>query len=210
MTIDPDSLIFDMDGTMWDAVDSYCTIWNTTFDELGIPHRDITRSQLMALMGKHLEDIVAELAHDVPDHKKFLECLDRNERTLMPRLSGKFYPELRKTVTALARGRRLFMVSNCGSHGLTNFITLAGITPYITLGLSHGATGCNKTANIARLIDEYALKSPYYVGDTQGDSDAAHAAGAKMIFCAYGFGTVSDPDIVINSFSQLSQIITLH
>ena len=25
-----DSLIFDMDGTLWDAVDSYCEIWNVT------------------------------------------------------------------------------------------------------------------------------------------------------------------------------------
>ena len=27
-----DSLLFDMDGTLWDAVDSYCAIWNAAID----------------------------------------------------------------------------------------------------------------------------------------------------------------------------------
>jgi len=32
----PDSLIFDMDGTLWDAVDTYAASWNLVFNELGI------------------------------------------------------------------------------------------------------------------------------------------------------------------------------
>lgn len=28
-----DSLLLDMDGTLWDAVDSYCAIWNAAIDE---------------------------------------------------------------------------------------------------------------------------------------------------------------------------------
>ena len=31
-----DGLIFDMDGTLWDAVDSYVKIWNATIAECGI------------------------------------------------------------------------------------------------------------------------------------------------------------------------------
>ncbi|HEX3385818.1 MAG TPA: hypothetical protein VHS53_11545 [Mucilaginibacter sp.] len=30
----PDSLIFDMDGTLWDAVDTYAASWNIVFAEL--------------------------------------------------------------------------------------------------------------------------------------------------------------------------------
>jgi phosphoglycolate phosphatase len=32
----PDSLIFDMDGTLWDAVDTYAHSWNVVFTEMGI------------------------------------------------------------------------------------------------------------------------------------------------------------------------------
>jgi len=208
MTIDVDSLIFDMDGTLWDAVDSYCTVWNTTFSDLDIPHAPVTRELLLTMMGMHLEDIVARLADSVSDKSAFLERLDYNERTMMPSLGGVFYPGVRDTIETLAKhGLKLFMVSNCGSRGLENFITLAGIRPYISCALSHGATGQPKARNIARLIEEYHLKSPWYVGDTQGDSDAAHAAGAGMIWCAYGFGPVSDPDVTIHNFTDLLDVI---
>lgn len=28
--MDYDAYIFDMDGTLWDAVDGYCDVWNAT------------------------------------------------------------------------------------------------------------------------------------------------------------------------------------
>ena len=34
--VSTDALIFDMDGTLWDAVDSYCEIWNRTFRDFGV------------------------------------------------------------------------------------------------------------------------------------------------------------------------------
>ncbi len=210
MTIDPDSLIFDMDGTLWDAVDSYAVIWDRTFDQCGIRRTPVTRGELMAQMGRHLEDIVDALAPSLPDREGFLARLDANEHSMMPVLGGRFYPEVRETIAAVAPGRHLFMVSNCGSHGLENFINLAGIRPYITEALSHGGTGRDKAANIADLITRYNLRSPYYVGDTQGDADAAHRAGAGMIFCSYGFGHVAEPDMTIACFKQLKELITLH
>ncbi len=208
--IDPDSLIFDMDGTLWDAVDSYCQIWDITFEQCGVKREAVTRDLLMKYMGRHLEDITAALAPEMSDCEDFLERLNTNERTMMPVLSGRFYPAVQETIQTLAKGRKLFMVSNCGSHGLENFIDLAGIRPYITEALSHGGTGLPKDKNIADLIARYKLNTPYYVGDTQGDSDAAHAAGAKMIFCAYGFGKVTNAEHSIDSFAQLAELVKLH
>ena len=56
-------------------------------------------------------------------------------------------------------------------------------------------------------MHKYGLTLPVYVGDTQGDSDAAHAAGARMVYCAYGFGNVEDADAVIHSFGELKDIV---
>jgi phosphoglycolate phosphatase len=46
----PDSLIFDMDGTLWDAIDTYTNSWNLTFEKHAIK-RTINRDDLMGLMG---------------------------------------------------------------------------------------------------------------------------------------------------------------
>ena len=55
-----DSLIFDMDGTMWDAVNSYCKIWDVTSDSFGI-NRKVTRSELLATMGLTIDQIFDRL-----------------------------------------------------------------------------------------------------------------------------------------------------
>lgn len=208
--IDPDALIFDMDGTLWDAVDSYCKIWDTTFKECGIPHDPVTRADLIAQMGKPLEDIIITLAPNIPDLEKFLVRLDHNEKAMMPVLGGRFYPEVRETIAALAPGRKLFMVSNCGTFGLDNMMHLAGITQYITEALTHGGTGRTKTENNAYIVAHYGLKSPYYVGDTQGDAAAAITAGCGIIWAAYGFGHVDEPNYTINCFKDLTSLIVLH
>ena len=35
-TSNVDSLIFDMDGTLWDAISSYCEIWRICFANHGV------------------------------------------------------------------------------------------------------------------------------------------------------------------------------
>ena len=66
-----DSVIFDMDGTLWDAVDSYCKVWNKTIAELGLNAAEVTRPRLAALMGVPIEGIYAELIGD----EKVAPCL---------------------------------------------------------------------------------------------------------------------------------------
>lgn len=34
-----DSILFDMDGTLWDAIDTYADIWNEAFREIGSDQR---------------------------------------------------------------------------------------------------------------------------------------------------------------------------
>ena len=46
----PDSLIFDMDGTLWDAVDTYAESWNMVFKKLNID-KVMVAKQLLERVG---------------------------------------------------------------------------------------------------------------------------------------------------------------
>ena len=60
-----DGLAFDMDGTLWDAVDSYCVVWNRCFAEIGAERR-IERQELVECMGMQLIDILHLLTKECP------------------------------------------------------------------------------------------------------------------------------------------------
>ncbi len=42
-----------------------------------------------------------------------------------------------------------------------------------------------------------------YVGDTQGDRNAARLAGIPFVYASYGFGNVEDYDYKIDRFPEL-------
>lgn len=201
-----DSIIFDMDGTLWDAVDSYCTIWDKTLNEFNCSRR-ISRTELLGCMGKPIKEIFINLNINISDIDKFLNRLDFNENEMMPKLGGILYENVKSGVAKLSQSYKLFMVSNCGANGLKNFLKYTQLNEYFTDSISYGQTHKQKDENIKLLISKYDLSTPVYVGDTQSDCDNAHKAGIKMIFAKYGFGQCNNADYEINSFSELTKLL---
>lgn len=183
-----DSLLFDMDGTLWDAVDSYCAVWNRTIDQCcpGVPH--VGYPVLSKMMGTPIDMIYSHVVGDRFPYDKFMEALVANEKVLMPQLGGKLYPGVAATIAGLAATHRLFMVSNCTVDGLPNFLAFTGLKPYFTDTLSFGENGCEKDVNIATMVRRHGLERPLYIGDTQGDCDNSHRAGVPFAWVSYGFG----------------------
>lgn len=198
-----DALIFDMDGTLWDAVDSYAVIWNKTLDDAHVAHKTVTRRDLLDMMGMYLDDIIARLAPSMAGNADFLARLEANETGMMPVLGGRLFSGAHLVIEELSKRYKLFMVSNCGPHGLDNFVAYTGLTPYFTDLLSHGMTHVSKADNIRTLIDRYGLKRPVYIGDTAGDGKQARDAGIEIVWAAYGFGTISSPDATVYDIRQL-------
>ncbi len=198
-----DSLIFDMDGTLWDAVDSYATVWNNTLTSLGI-HHHITRRELVDCMGLTLPVILERLIDPGQiDINHFLKELYINEEAMMPQLGGTLYPGVARGIGELSQKYRLFMVSNCSASGLDNFLSFTALKTYFADTLSNGETGLDKADNIGLLVERNRLQAPVYIGDTQGDSDQCRRAGVPFIHVTYGFGDCTDPFMQVDSFDAL-------
>ncbi len=207
-----DGYIFDMDGTLWDAVGSYCAIWNATIAQTGLRSPQVSYDRLVPLMGRPIGDIMRVLVGDVPAREEFLERLFANESSMMPVLGGRLYPGVRETLEELSRNSRLFMVSNCGPDGIRNFLKFTGLGEIMTDHLSFGENGCEKDVNIRTIVERYNLRKPLYVGDVQRDCDESHRAGVPFAWASYGFGTdvvgaefvLRAPEDLLNLYSLLT------
>ena len=72
--------------------------------------------------------------------------------------------------------------------------------------LCFGDTGTDKGDTIRALMAKHGISSAVYIGDTQGDSEAAGKAGIPFIWASYGFGTPERWDGKIDRFSDLARL----
>ncbi|MBQ5749954.1 MAG: HAD hydrolase-like protein [Bacteroidaceae bacterium] len=198
-----DALIFDMDGTLWDAIDTYAEIWNMAFEQEGVS-RHITRNDLLSLIGTPIDDI---MRHFVPAERveHLLKTIADLVVTELPRLGGKLYDGVQEGVAELAKHYRLFMLSNCDELELPIFVRYAGIEPYITDTLAYGNTRLRKAENMQLLAEKYHLQHPVYIGDTAGDCNEAHRAGVPFVWMSYGFGTTDKAQLQFDTFADMTR-----
>ena len=201
-----DALIFDMDGTLWDAVDSYCAIWNATFSSFGV-NRTVSREQLVDCMGLTLDVIYSRVAGDAPvvPACDFIPVLVENEKKMMSELGGVAYDGVRGGIEQLSEKYVILLLSNCGEGGLENMARHIGISGFVTECVSFGGKKKKKDENMLYLKRKYNLAGPVYVGDTDSDCRSAHKAGLPFVFASYGFGNCSGADLTVASFDELTE-----
>ena len=203
-----DSIIFDVDGTLWDSVDPVAESWNLAIAENTDMTPDLTRDSLAWLLAKTMTEIADALFPQIPldERMRLLTiCFDYENRYLETH-PGKMYDGVVDTIRELSLRYPLFIVSNCQCGYIEVMMKSSGIEPYIKDHLCFGETRLSKDQTLLQLIEKNGLKSPVYVGDTQGDADSCSRAGIPFIFAEYGLGDVPDAKVRIARFEELLKI----
>ena len=199
-----DSIIFDVDGTLWNSTEIVAKSWTEHLKTEGI-FMEITSQRLMQLFGQLLPDIAKQLFPDYSEEEQ-LRLIDgccQAEHEALLKQCAPLYPGLESTLQALCQRFPLFIVSNCQAGYIEVFLKATGFSKYFKGHLCPGDTGKDKAGNIRQIIEEYHLRSPVYVGDTMGDYNACQKAEVPFIFASYGFGNVPDGTLRIQSLPDL-------
>ena len=202
-----DSIIFDVDGTMWDSTDIVAGAWNETLEQEQIDVR-VTADQLKGLFGRLLPDIAKVILPDLSEAEqlRIIDICCVKEHEALQKECAPVYQGLEKTLKELCGRYPLFVVSNCQAGYIELFLEKTGFGPYFTGHLCPGDTGEAKAANIRSIASRYDLKSPVYVGDTKGDYEACQEAKVPFVFASYGFGHVDTPDYRIEKPEDLLKL----
>ncbi len=203
-------MIFDLDGTLWDATEQIMLAWNEAMarhpEANGI---QMTLPEVQGYMGTTLPEIARRvMPHLAPEHAAAIfeeGCVIEEE--LLKERGGILYPELRETLAELQKHFALMIVSNSQDGYIEIFLEKHGLAEYFCDTETAGRTGKPKCDNIRLVMERNDLTHAYYVGDTQGDHDSAVAAGAEFIHAAYGFGNVSEECEKVEKFSELLRYV---
>ena len=205
-----ESLIFDIDGTLWDSRELVAQGYNIQLRREGLDHLCVTAEDFLPLFGKIMTEIADVIFGSLPPETRYPlmeRCMATENRYLHDNPCEIGYPGVKETMEKLSRKYRLFIVSNsqCGYPELC--IRKLGLESYISGHLCFGDTGAEKGVTIRRLMERHKITSAVYIGDTQGDLEAARQAGIPFIFASYGFGEPESREGEIKSFSQLEELL---
>ena len=207
-----DSIIFDLDGTLWNSSKPICEAWNIILDRhKEIVREPITIEELGQCMGLPMYDIAAKLFPDEKEEVRnaLMDELCTFENGYLAERGGILYPQLAETLYTLSKKYPLYIVSNCQDGYIESFLTAHLMSDFFKDTECWGRTFLSKSESNKILIERNNLKNPVYVGDTAGDAKSAKDAGIDFIYAEYGFGDVSKDSYVakIESFAELAEIL---
>lgn len=202
-----DSIIFDLDGTLWDASETVVRAFNDSIIEIGFDI-DLSSLEIRNFSGMKMDDIFAQHFNFIPKEKlqDFEDIYSTREKKYLNESGGRLFPQVIETLEKLSKTHRLFIVSNCLSGYIESFLDYYDLNSYFEDFECFGNGGLPKDQNIRLIVNRNDLQNPVYVGDTVWDKESSDKAGVDFIYAAYGFGKIENSEYQIETFKDLLKL----
>lgn len=202
-----DSIGFDLDGTLWNSLDAITEAWVQTaikFNAL-VP----TKDEVAGALGLNKVNLMNKLYPDMNFETQMLFFDEAAElcNDILAEKGGILFDNLEETLDELSKHFKLYIVSNCQDGYIESFYKAHKLDKYFC-DFEHPDERCiSKGENIKTVLKRNGFKNSIFVGDTQGDANAAKFAGIPFIYVTFGFGSVESPDYTIDSYPEILNIV---
>jgi phosphoglycolate phosphatase len=213
----PETLLFDLDGTLLDSLPGIRHSAEAAFKACGLKMGEV---ELRRLIGPPIRTILARMAAKQPDQQDLDELVqafrwsyDTEGWRMTPHYPGAV--ELLRAMQAY--GRRLFVVSNKPRHIAVRILEAEGTVGFfkeIVTRDSREPAYSGKQEMLDYLLRKWELRPGecLMIGDTTEDALAASAVGIKSCLMTHGYGDVPVGSAIpvafrIDHFSQLMRVL---
>ena len=205
------AILFDLDGTLWDSSEQVTQAWNVCLRDRLHRTEQITVEDMHRFMGKTISQIAAMLFPELPEEERvsYLTACTDYERDYLSTLTGSakppVYADEQAIIRSLQQDYTLGIVSNCQVGYIEVYLSQQSFADAFSDHECAEKTGLSKGQNIRLVMERLGITDCIYVGDTQGDAEAAREAGVKFVYAAYGFGEVDGCDAEIDDLRKLPE-----
>ena len=202
-------ILFDLDGTLWDSSQECVDAWNECIRTKTDRTEQFSLADMRGFMGKTMEAIAALMFPSLPtaEQLRILRLCTEEEHSYILAHKPRLYDGEADVLRALSQEYALGVVSNCQDGYIQLYLHHCGFSELFCDFECAGRTGKTKGQNIRLVMERQNLDWCCYVGDTQGDCDAAKEAGVPFLHAAYGFGTADKTDAVLSDLRDLPRIM---
>lgn len=206
------AIIFDLDGTLWDASKEVTVSWNDALKTLTDFNLQIDQNDMMTFMGHLLFDIGRMmLPKNLSDERvqEIITLCIEYEHDYLRKFGAPLYQGVRETLAELKKDYELYIVSNCQAGYIEVFLDYTKMWDVFDDYECPGRTGLLKGENIKLICERNGVDKAVYVGDTDGDYNATCYAGLPFIHAAYGYGKPHEQTAEIKRFDELLNVVKI-
>lgn len=198
------AIFFDLDGTLWDALNQITISWNLTMEKFHYPYR-FSLEDVKSIMGLTPEETCQLLFKDksLKEGLDIFHLLVKEEINYLSKHPGIIYENEDQVLSVLSAKYDLYVVSNSDKGYIENYLSTCNKEKYFKGHICAGDLGLPKWKNILYVKKKEKIDGVIYVGDTLKDKIESEKAHVKFIHAAYGFGKIDDDQVKINNLREL-------
>ena len=198
------AIFFDLDGTLWDALNQITISWNLTMEKYHYPYR-FNLETIKSIMGLTPEETCQLLFKDksLKEGLDIFHILVKEEINYLSKHPGIIYENEDQVLSILSDKYDLYVVSNSDKGYIENYLLTCNKEKYFKGHICAGDLGLPKWQNILYIKEKEKIDEVIYVGDTLKDKIESEKAHVNFIHAAYGYGKIDDDQVKINNLKEL-------
>lgn len=178
------TVIFDLDGTLWQTGDSYLYAYHKLCAHYGV-RQTVSDDTILACLGVKLEHFLPKLFPMVTDQMELAyRAMGYSIEYILLHPEGCCYEGVSQMLQQLSRDYEVYIVSNCLDRYVETFLTLSGTRDFVSA--FYTIESGSKLEHIARIAAN-AQGKVLLVGDSDDDYDSI-PDHEKILFCYASYG----------------------
>ena len=201
-------IIFDVDGTLWDACEATMEAANIVADKYpGL--RKVTLDDINYVMGLTADEIATRLYPDLDKTKamQIIKEIIMLSQKIINEQGGSFYEKAIETIKYLSTKYKLGIVTNNVDSYAKLLIDKGNLSEYFADYIGALSYNISKGEAIKMMLERNNVTRACYIGDIKKDMVASSEAGVDFIHAKYGFGKDLINDVSIDNIGELKNML---